>query len=231
MAKTKKKQKKIQFQMGWGGLMALTVSTVCVLLWIFIFGFWTGQKLISRKTPPAQESVLTAKVSPEVKILTNPALDSQKTEELSERPGKDIRPGGSADRKISEAQAEKKPAEARKKTSTQEKKPAAAEKTRATPRKTASKAEKQATKPGGKTRYFALQIASYREKNRADREAARWKKKGYTTMVKKAYLGKQKGTWYRVYLGHMKSEREAKRLARRLASNQGIKSYVVSLRD
>jgi len=44
----KTKKKAIQFQIGWGGLMALVISTVCVLLWTFIMGFWVGQKLIGR---------------------------------------------------------------------------------------------------------------------------------------------------------------------------------------
>lgn len=41
--------KKIQFQMGWGGIAAIFFSTVCVLLWIFVLGFWAGQRITEKK--------------------------------------------------------------------------------------------------------------------------------------------------------------------------------------
>lgn len=47
MART---EKKIQFQLSWGGLTAVTVSTVCVLLWAFVLGFWSGKKMAEHNT-------------------------------------------------------------------------------------------------------------------------------------------------------------------------------------
>lgn len=41
--------KKFQFQMGWGGIAAIFFSTVCVLLWIFVLGFWAGQRITEKK--------------------------------------------------------------------------------------------------------------------------------------------------------------------------------------
>ncbi len=48
MGHTKREKQDIQFQMGWGGLVALASASVCVLLWVFVLGFWVGQKLIGR---------------------------------------------------------------------------------------------------------------------------------------------------------------------------------------
>lgn len=35
--------------MGWGGIAAIFFSTVCVLLWIFVLGFWAGQRIAEKK--------------------------------------------------------------------------------------------------------------------------------------------------------------------------------------
>ncbi len=90
--------------------------------------------------------------------------------------------------------------------------------------KTGKNAEKQ---DGGFKRYFTLQIASYKRIEQARQEASRWKKKGYFVKIQKANLG-GKGTWYRVYIGKYKSLKEAKRASVKLASKEGIRSYVAS---
>lgn len=41
--------KKFQFQMGWSGIAAIFFSTVCVLLWVFVLGFWSGQRITEKK--------------------------------------------------------------------------------------------------------------------------------------------------------------------------------------
>lgn len=90
------------------------------------------------------------------------------------------------------------------------------------------KTEKIAQSLKSESQQFALQIASYRTMAQAEKEAARWKKKGYIVRIKAADLGK-KGVWYRVYLGRYSSLEEAKKASVALASKEGIRSYVTKV--
>ncbi|NDY43062.1 SPOR domain-containing protein, partial [Dissulfurirhabdus thermomarina] len=84
--------------------------------------------------------------------------------------------------------------------------------------------------PAPKT-FFTVQIASFPEKDLADKEAARWREKGYRVLVREVFLGPKKGTWYRVYMGRFQTVDEAKRFAEKLAKEKGLKSYIVPLRQ
>lgn len=75
-------------------------------------------------------------------------------------------------------------------------------------------------------KHVVLQIASYRDPSRAEKEARRWQSKGYKTRIKKVNLG-AKGIWYRLYIGSYSSVEEAKKAAAKLAAREGITSYVV----
>lgn len=46
MAVRKKKKPLIRLEMGWGGLCGFAVVSFCLLLWMFIFGIWTGQSVL-----------------------------------------------------------------------------------------------------------------------------------------------------------------------------------------
>ncbi len=46
MAAKKKKKPLIRLEMGWGGLCGFAVVAFCLLLWMFIFGIWTGQSVL-----------------------------------------------------------------------------------------------------------------------------------------------------------------------------------------
>jgi hypothetical protein len=46
MAVRKKKKPLIRLEMGWGGLCGFAVVAFCLLLWMFIFGIWTGQSVL-----------------------------------------------------------------------------------------------------------------------------------------------------------------------------------------
>jgi len=46
MAARKKKKPLIRLEMGWGGLCGFAVVAFCLLLWMFIFGIWTGQSVL-----------------------------------------------------------------------------------------------------------------------------------------------------------------------------------------
>jgi len=52
MARQKKKKKAIvRLEMRWGGLLSFTVVCFCALLWMFLFGIWTGQSVLQNQRP------------------------------------------------------------------------------------------------------------------------------------------------------------------------------------
>ncbi len=202
MARTRKKSRKIQFQLGWGGLIALTVSTVCVFLWVFILGFWVGQKLVGRSLDESLQTQVVARAVPEAKEAT--PLIPEKTTQVTPLDTK-----------------EKKQPEPRKESV--KKKVRSADDIKR-PGHQIKKAKKKST-------YFVLQIASYREGERANKEARRWRDKGYRAKVRRADLGPEKGIWYRVHLGEFRSVEEATSSAKNLAQKHDLRSYVVPIRD
>ncbi len=202
MARTRKKSRKIQFQLGWGGLVALTVSTVCVFLWVFILGFWVGQKLVGRSLDESLQTQVVARAVPEAKEVT--PLIPEKTTQVTPLDTK-----------------EKKQPEPRKESV--KKKVRSADDIKR-PGHQIKKAKKKST-------YFVLQIASYREGERANKEARRWRDKGYRAKVRRADLGPEKGIWYRVHLGEYSSVEEATSSAKKLAQKHDLRSYVVPIRD
>ncbi len=202
MARTRKKSRKIQFQLGWGGLIALTVSTVCVFLWVFILGFWVGQKLVGRSLDESLQTQVVARAVPEAEEVT--PLIPEKTTQVTPLDTK-----------------EKKQPEPRKESV--KKKVRSADDIKR-PGHQIKKAKKKST-------YFVLQIASYREGERANKEARRWRDKGYRAKVRRADLGPEKGIWYRVHLGEFRSVEEATSSAKNLAQKHDLRSYVVPIRD
>jgi DedD protein len=194
MARTRKKSRKIQFQVSWGGLIALIVSAVCVFMWIFILGFWVGQKLVGRSLDESLPTQVVARAVSETGEVV-PAV-SEKTK-VSEDLNPDTqtakeRSGDTSDVNISH--------------------------------KKIKKAKKRGV-------YFVLQIASCRERDRANKEAGRWRDKGYRAEVRRVDLGPEKGIWYRVHLGEFRSAEEATSFAEKLAQKHNLKSYIVPVSD
>ena len=202
MARIRKKSRKIQFQLSWGGLIALTVSTVCVFLWVFILGFWVGQKLVGRSLDESLQTQVVARVVPEAEEVT--PLIPEKTIQVT-------------------------PLDTKKKEQPGPREESVKKKVRDTydvkrPKYQTKKAKKKST-------YFALQIASYRERGRANKEARRWRDKGYRAKVRRADLGPEKGVFYRVHLGEYGSVEEATISAKKLAQKHNLRSYVVPVCD
>jgi len=199
MARTRKKSRKIQFQVSWGGLIALTVSTVCVFLWVFILGFWVGQKLVGRSLDESLPTQVVARAVPEAKEAT-PSIPEKIGASEALKPVIQTTRKESVKKKVRSADDVKRPGHQIK------------------------KAKKKST-------YFVLQIASYRERERANKEGRRWRDKGYRAKVRRADLGPEKGIWYRVHLGEYRSVEEAKSEAKKLAQKHDLRSYVVPICD
>ncbi len=239
----KKKPKPVQFQIGWPGLIAIVISTVCVLLWTFVLGFWMGQKVftgcdsskvkttvvnpragLSEKTPAGQsertESLLYGN---ETGLFDEKALEDLKEKLKQEEPAavpetvqtEVLTPTG----KVPHAQEEKKTATSP--STVKEERLAKAVK-----KPGRVKTEKLSRKKEELKKYFSLQVASYKTMTQARKEASRWEKKGYYVQIRKADLGR-KGLWFRVLLGKYRTLDTAKKEAAKLASRDGVRSYVV----
>jgi len=66
---TKKKSKRFQFELGIPGLIFVTGLLICLFLWMFVLGFWLGQKMVASKakeaaSPVAQKALKEAHQSP-----------------------------------------------------------------------------------------------------------------------------------------------------------------------
>jgi|GEM_PF-1558958 cell division protein FtsN/nucleoid DNA-binding protein len=66
---------------------------------------------------------------------------------------------------------------------------------------------------GGK---FAFQLSSWPNKEKAEQEAAKFKKSGYSAYIASAYIEKYKNTWYRVRIGGFSTKEEAESAYRKL---------------
>jgi cell division septation protein DedD len=77
---------------------------------------------------------------------------------------------------------------------------------------------------------YTVNVASFRERVRADRLSKELEGKGYKPFVAKAVIP-QKGTWYRVSVGRFPSRAEADALARALKEKDGLNSFVRALTE
>ncbi len=243
MARSKKKTGKIKFELGVGGLIALAISTMCVLLWVFVLGFWVGQKMMGKRVAGLELPATSTLPPLEVNTRENEAKEAYsllpEVEENGSREtvgpreqlaGNDT---GIVEEKIEE-ESESTPTGVTSMTpqATQATRVASASKSsRSGTGEKVTRTRKAQIRPKRHTTYFVLQIAAYKKREKADKEAARWARKGYYTKVKRVDLGAKKGVWYRVYLGKFDTLGKAKEFAVKLADTEGLKSYVVPLKD
>ncbi len=255
MAKARNKRKapkRFQFQMGWGGMMAFTTATLCILLWIFVLGFWAGKrfsggtaKVASSQTAVAlKDAGSVSKVPVEEEPAWPGPWGGSTTEE---QPVKEEKVG-SQDELVpapivkAEQQIEEKVEELKEKLDLKGETQQKVAKVEPAPEPVEKKSVKKdvVVKPKPKKKiaevvepkvpFFALQIASYKQKSRAQKEAGRWRRKGYKTTIKKVNLGARKGTWYRVYIGRFDTATKAKAFAEKLAKSENLRAYVVPVR-
>lgn len=76
---------------------------------------------------------------------------------------------------------------------------------------------------------FTVNVASFRERVRAERLMNELKGKGYKAFVAEAPIP-QKGTWYRVSVGHFPSREEAQAFGRTVKEKEGIDFFVRKLK-
>ncbi|NUO82464.1 SPOR domain-containing protein [candidate division KSB1 bacterium] len=61
--------------------------------------------------------------------------------------------------------------------------------------------------------WFTVQISSWRSSEKAEREAERFQRAGYSAFVQRANLPAKGGAWYRVRVGQFRTRAEAERQA------------------
>lgn len=77
---------------------------------------------------------------------------------------------------------------------------------------------------------YTVNVASFRERVRAERLTKGLEKKGYKAFVEEAAIPK-KGTWYRVAVGRFSSRGEAQAFARTLKEKEKMDSFVRELKE
>jgi DedD protein len=238
MFRTQKDRQKVRFQLGWSGLTALIVSCLCVLLWVFILGFWVGQKLVGKSTTEVADTAVISFAAPQSKeplLATSETPTPEEAEKTTgqkedESPASEIQTEAVREEPTTPTVVEVPALEPAPEQvpEPQAAKVAADQGAKPTPHVQATERPEPTEKT---TTYFVLQIAAYRERERADREYRHWKDKGYPIQVRTVDLGPKKGVWNRVYLGHFRAVDQATAFAKKLAQDEGLKSYVVPLRD
>lgn len=81
-----------------------------------------------------------------------------------------------------------------------------------------------ASASGGSVRY-TVQIGSYPDRDMAEEEMKRMKKRGYAAFLTASELP-EKGTWYRVRLGSFTNKASAEKLAKELRAKEGLSPFV-----
>ncbi len=225
----KKKGKRFTFELGIPGLIFVTGLLICLFLWMFILGFWLGQRMVTSKAkeaPVSKETLKAKKVSPPLvtEEMKAPVVVPEKAPgEIPEKPSIEL-PEKSIEEKPLPAPKTVPPKEAPTKSAAKKPKPA----TKAPTKPKATKPKETKAKKVSKTHpFFTLQVASFRSPREAQRYARMLGDRGYEAFVKRVNLPK-KGVWYRVYVGRFKTFQEAKDFGRVLQKKEKIKTFYIT---
>ncbi len=202
-----KKKKPFQIALGWPGLIFTVGLLLCLFLWMFVLGFYFGQKVVGNRvkklSSPVSKGALTAKK----KAPPPPVFEEVKPPPLV---------------------AEKKPSSPTSPKTKEVHEPQTSQKTR--PPSKASSAKPAPSKASPKTakpkRFYTVQVASMRSPTEAQKFVKYLRDKGYEAFYRKVTLP-QKGTWYRVYVGRFKSLSEARAFGEKLKKREKFKAFYI----
>jgi cell division protein FtsN len=249
------KKKRFQLQMGWGGLFALFITSICILVWVFVMGFWLGQKLMRGEA----ELQLAQKPLTEENKIAPPALPKEPPKEMAAPPEDNVTkitpavetveksqeealnatPTAVIKEEVITAKKQDKQGDAKQETKKDQKTPVKPEevkhdkkddKSQKTAAVTPSKDTKEKAKEEVLKKYFSIQISSFNKKESAADEVKDWQTKGFKSQFREVDL-KEKGKWYRVYIGKYKTIDEAKEAVKKIGEKKGQTAYIVSLED
>lgn len=192
--KAPKENALVQIELGCGGLIGLAVISFCIFLWMYLFGVWTGQSGLQSTLATGDPREI---VNAATKLLTKtepPAVDTH----------------AAAAEVASEAAKESEPLATAATTPASQPNPP--------PAKTAEKA-----KDDNAPSFFAIQVAAYREEQRALKAVVQWRVRGQEAF----YLHPEPdGNFYRVLVGRFDSLAEANGLAATLESSEQNKVFI-----
>ncbi len=233
---TSKNTKTFEFRLGKTALILFVMGMSCLVFIAFVGGVLVGKHIdaypqkIAREIPakiaggagktPAPATVPGAPAKPAVQA---PAAQEEKAaprpapvSPIAEAPDtKGQAPAQSAGAgKVSPAAT----SAAEKAVPPEQKKAAEEPAVKKTPSERAPSAA-EAAPPNGKGKYL-LQVASYREKEKAEQVAGRLGAMGYVPRVVATDL-REKGIWYRVQVGGFATREEARRASEAIAAKMG----------
>lgn len=207
------KKKRFRLELGWPGLIFSLGLLICLFLWVFVLGFYFGQKVVGSRVKkmasPVSKEALTAKkekVSP-----PPPVFEEVKPPPLVGEPQEKV--------------ATPKP-----ELMTPERPQTAPEKP-----KTAKPAEPARPKKGDKITpkkspkkqvFYTVQVASLRSAQEAEKFVRYLREKGYEAFVRRVTLP-QKGTWYRVYVGRFPTISQARSFGEKLKQKEKFKAFYI----
>lgn len=196
--KAPKENALVRIELGCGGLLGLAVISFCIFLWMYLFGVWTGQSGLQSTlaTGDPREIINTA-----AKLLKEktPAVDT-KAASVQSPLGSD---GGEV---VAKGEAE-----------TQAPPPATAQ-----PNPPVAKSDGK-PKDENAPSFFAIQVAAYREEQKALKAVAQWRVREYDAF----YLQPEADSnFYRVLIGRFDSLAEANGLASQLESSEQNKVFI-----
>lgn len=183
----------IRIELGCGGLLGLSVISFCIFLWMYLFGVWTGQSGLQSTLATGDPREIINTASKLLQSKT-PAVDGSANAQLS--------PMTAAEGKVGPGNG-------------------GAEAPSSNPPPAARSAEK--AKDENAASFFAIQVAAFRDEQKALRSVAQWRVREYDAFYLKP---EPDGNFYRVLIGRFDSLAEANGLASQLESSEQNKVFI-----
>ncbi len=225
------KKKRFQFQLGLPGLIFSLGLLVCLFLWMFILGFYFGQRMMASRvekmaSPVSKEALEEKKAG----LKPPPVFEEVKPPPLvGEKPLNESREEALPGLTQKKIPVTSKAAVPSPKESVSEAKPAAKEAGKEVKEvarsKAASPPQKSVKAPPAKP-FYSVQVASLRSEKEAQRYVNYLRERGYKAFYRRVTLP-QKGTWFRVYVGRFRTLAEARRFGEELKRREKLKSFYV----
>ncbi len=194
--KAPKENALVRIELGIGGLLGLAVVAFCIFLWMYLFGVWTGQSGLQSTLASGDPREL---INAATKMLT-PA-EKAITVSSAEAPA----PAAPITETAGEGEDQAPPS------SVQAPNPPPPAKTEST------------TLDDNAPSFFAVQVAAFKDEQRALKTVAQWRAREYDTFYLRPELD---GSFYRVLVGHFDSLAEANGLAAKLETSEQNKVFI-----
>ena len=195
--KAPKENALVRIELGIGGLLGLSVVAFCIFLWMYLFGVWTGQSGLQSTLASGDPREF---INAAAKIL-NPAEKAVNTTATE----KALSPDSPTVEAIVGSEVQAPPSTGQ------------------------SPSPPPVTEPPGETvdesapSFFAIQVAAFKDEQRALKTIAQWRAREYDAFYLKPDIA---GSFYRVLVGRFDSLAEANSLAAKLETSEQNKVFI-----